>query len=181
MGNGVWSMVHQDVPPPARKLDNMSTQLWRTRPYAHFPHHIVNGLYEQALARFASGNASDGGSTELQGLPMNVWESQDVYLATLLAPGLDEQTVNVTFHQDTLAIEGSLAYEVPVGAEAMWQDFNPGPTRFRRSLQLGTSVDPSKVEAFYRNGVLTISMPKAEHSKPRQIQVRVASSDPAVG
>lgn len=177
LGNAAWSTVHQDVPPLARKLDNMSIQLWRTRPYAHLPHHIANELYEHAFAPLASGNASDGGSTELRRPPVNVWESQDTYVATLLAPGLDQRTVNVTFDQDTLTVDGALAYEVPDGAKAMWQDFNPGPTRFRRSLRLGTSIEPSRVEALYQNGVLTITMPKAERSKPRPIRVQAASSD----
>jgi HSP20 family molecular chaperone IbpA len=55
-----------------------------------------------------------------------------------MAPGLDEQTINVTVHDDTLAIEGGLAFQVPEGATAVWQEF--GPARFRRSLRLGTSL-----------------------------------------
>jgi HSP20 family protein len=150
----------------------MSIDLWRTRPYAHHLQHVVDGLYEQAFAPFTTGNPADGGSTGFQSLPVNVWETDEAYLATLMAPGLDEQTINVTVHEDTLAIEGTLAFEAPKGARAVvWQEF--GPAKFRRSLRLGTSIDASKVEALYHNGLLTLTMPKAEHSKPRQIQVQV--------
>ena len=89
----------------------------------------------------------------------------------LLAPGLDEQSINVTVHEDTLAIEGELKFTVPEGARPIWQEF--GPTKFRRSLRLGAAVDPARVEAMFRNGLLLITMPKAEHAKPRQIQVQV--------
>jgi len=149
----------------------MATELWRTRPYAHHVQHIVDGLYDQAFAPFSS-NPADGGSTGFQSLPVNVWETDEAYLATLMAPGLDERTINVTIHEDTLAIEGSLAFEAPEGARAVvWQEF--GQAKFRRSLRLGASIDASKVEALYHNGLLMLTMPKAEHSKSRQIQVHV--------
>jgi HSP20 family protein len=153
----------------------MSIELWRTRPFAHLLHHIVDGTYERAFAPFTNGNAADGGGTGFQSMPANVWETEDAYLATLMAPGLDESTINVTVHEETLAIEGALVFEAPEGARPVWQEF--GPTKFRRSLRLGTSVDVSKVEALYRNGLLMITMAKAEHSKPRQIQVQVTSSE----
>jgi len=150
----------------------MSVELWRTRPYAHHLQHVVDGLYEQAFAPFTSSNPSDGGSTGFQSLPVNVWETDDAYLATLMAPGLDEKTINVTVQEDTLVIEGTLACEAPEGATAVvWQEF--GPAKFRRSLRLGRSIDPTRVEALYSNGLLLLTMPKAEHSKPRQIQVQV--------
>jgi HSP20 family molecular chaperone IbpA len=162
---------------PARKLDIMSIERWRLRPYAHLLHHVVDGFYEPAFARFTNTRLSDGGSTGYQSLPVNVWETDDAYFATLMAPGLDEQTINVTVHDDTLSIEGVLALQAPEGATPVWQEF--GPVGFRRSLRLGTSVDASKVEALYRNGLLMITMAKAEHSKPRQIQVLGTTSNEA--
>ena len=78
-------------------------------------------------------------------------------------------------HDDTLAIEGELKFNVPEGSKAVWQEF--GPAKFRRSLRLGAAVDPARVEAIYRNGLLLVTMPKAEHAKPRQIRVQVQGSD----
>ena len=93
------------------------------------------------------------------------------YEATFLAPGLDEQSINVTVHDDTLAIEGKLRFDIPEGAKVVWQEF--GPATFRRSIRLGAAVDPARVEALYQNGLLTLRMPKAEHAKPRHIQLQV--------
>jgi HSP20 family protein len=160
----------------------MSVELWRTRAYAHHLQHAADGLYERAFAPFTSNNPADGGSTGFQSLPVNVWETDEAYLATLMAPGLDEKTINVTIHENTLAIEAVLAFEAPEGATAVvWQEF--GPAKFRRSLRLGTSIDPSRVEALYRNGLLMLTLPKAEDSKPRQIhvQVQVTSNEAKVG
>ena len=155
----------------------MSIELWRTRPATNAFSQVLDRLFEQTFTPFTAGGPADGGSTGFQSLPVNVWETQDGYYAALMAPGLDEQTIDLTVHEDTLAIEGTLAFQAPDGARVVWQEFNPGPARFRRSLRLGAYVDASKVEAVYRNGLLVLTMPKAEYAKPRQIHVKVASGD----
>jgi HSP20 family molecular chaperone IbpA len=150
----------------------MAIDLWRTRPYTfNSPvRQWVDRMFDEAFSSMQQAGAGNG-SAGFQSLPVNVWETQDGYQAALLAPGLDEQSINVTVHEDTLVIEGSLNFSVPEGAKAVWQEF--GPAKFRRSLRLGAAVDPARVEAMYRNGLLLVTMPKAEHAKPRQIQVQV--------
>jgi len=155
----------------------MSIELWRTRPYTNPLSQVIDRLFEQTFVPFTTGGQADGGSTGYQSLPVNVWETEAAYHAVLMAPGLDEQTINVTFHEDTLAIEGTLAFQAPEGASVVWQEFNPGPAKFRRSLRLGASIDPSKVDAVYRDGLVVLTMPKAEEAKPRQVQVKVTSGE----
>jgi HSP20 family protein len=151
----------------------MALELWRTRPLG------ASTPWTEAVDRFFDAfygpQRANGGSTGYQSLPVNVWETPDGYQAALLAPGLDEQSINVTVHEDTLVIEGELKFQAPEGAQTIWQEF--GPAKFRRSLRLGASVDPQRVEALYRNGLLVVTMPKAEHAKPRQIQVQVGKSE----
>jgi len=151
----------------------MAIDIWRTRPYYSNSAPLrqwVDRVFDDAFARE---NAQGNGSAGFQTLPVNVWETPDGYQAGLLAPGLDENTLNVTVHDDTLVIEGELKFNVPEGSKTIWQEF--GPSRFRRSLRLGSAVDPARVEAIYRNGLLLITMPKAEHAKPRQIRVQVST------
>jgi HSP20 family protein len=154
----------------------MAIDLWRTRPYTTPFSQLVDRVFDQALGQQYS--ASDGGSgtAGFQSLPVNVWETPEGYHAALLAPCLDEQSINVTVHDETLAIEAERKFQMPEGARPVWQEFNPGPTKFRRSLRLGAAVDPNRVEAIYKNGLLLVTMPKAEHAKPRQIQVQVGAS-----
>ena len=152
----------------------MAIDLWRTRPYTSYNTPLrqwVDRVFDEAFARENTGSAG------FQSLPVNVWETADGYQAALLAPGLDEQSINVTVHDDTLAIEGELKVSVPENAKTVWQEF--GPAKFRRSLRLGAAVDPARVEAIFRNGLLLVTMPKAEHAKPRQIQVQVGGTSPA--
>src|ERR687885_1909592 len=136
----------------------MSIDLWRTRPYGMTGplRQWVDRVFDEAFAR--EGAPGDG-SAGFQSLPVNVWETPEGYQAALLAPGLDEQSINVTVQEDTLTIEGELRVQAPEGARVVWQEF--GPSRFRRSLRLGGWLDPSKVEAMYKNGLLLLTMPKA--------------------
>jgi HSP20 family protein len=155
----------------------MAIDMWRTRPYTWSGStspmsQMVDRAFEQAFAPlYTSSAGADGGSTGIQSLPVNIWESNDAYHAALLAPGVDEQSVNVTVHDDTLAIEGELKFQPPEDAQTVWQEFVP--VKFRRSLRLGSAVDPNQVEATYQNGILFVKMPKAEHARPRQIQVQL--------
>jgi HSP20 family molecular chaperone IbpA len=150
----------------------MAIDLWRTRPYSSLNTPLrqwVDRVFDEAFAR-----ESSSGAAGFQSLPVNVWETPDGYQAALLAPGLDEQSINVTVHEDTLAIEGELKVSVPENAKPVWQEF--GPAKFRRSLRLGSAVDPARVEAIFRNGLLLVTMPKAEHAKPRHIQVQLGGT-----
>src|SRR6476659_880548 len=97
----------------------MAIDLWRTRPYTfNAPlRQWVDRVFDEAFTREANGgNGATNGSAGFQSLPVNVWETPEGYQAALLAPGLDEQSINVTVHEDTLAIEGELRFSVPEGA-----------------------------------------------------------------
>ena len=156
----------------------MSIELRRsTRAAIHPLSQVLDRWFEQSFAPFTSAGAAEGGSTGFQSLPVNVWETEDGYHAALMAPGLDEKTINLTVHEDTLAIEGTLVFPAPEGAHVVWQEFNSVPAKFRRSLRLGAAVDAAKVEAVYRNGLLVLTMPKTEYAKPRQIHLKVTSGD----
>jgi HSP20 family molecular chaperone IbpA len=151
----------------------MAMEMWRTRPGAVSTlRNAFDRLWDEALSSPAGSEASTPG---FQSLPVNVWETSEGYQAAMLAPGLDEQSINVTVQDESLMVEGELRVQAPEGARIVWQEFGPG--RFRRSLRLGSGIDPSKVEAIYKNGLLLLTMPKAEHARPRQIQVQVSTAD----
>ena len=102
-----------------------------------------SGIGKAVAIAFAREGASGNAAAGFQSLPVNVWETGEGYQAALLAPGLDEQSINVTVHDDTLAIKGELRFSVPENAKPIWQEF--GPSKFRRSLRLGSAVDPARV------------------------------------
>jgi hypothetical protein len=88
------------------------------------------------------------GHTGVQSLPVTTWKSDDAFHAAFLAPGLEEESINMTIQEDTLSVEGELKRQSPEGARMIWQGF--GPRRFERSLGFGTSIDRDRVETTYR-------------------------------
>jgi HSP20 family protein len=161
----------------------MGIDLRRTRPsISGQMNRPADRLFEDAFTPFYGGR--DGGGTAgeqvgVQTLPVSIWETQDAFQAALMAPGLDENSITVTLQEDTLSIEGELTFQPPEGARLIWQEF--APSRFRRSLRFGTSVDRDRIEAVYRNGLLLITIPKAEEAKPRQVRVQLAEPGPRGG
>ena len=115
----------------------------------------------------------EGGAPVAQPVPMNAWEAQDGYHLALMAPGADPSAISITAVGGTLTVEGELTVGTPDGASPLWQEF--GPSRFRRTIQLPDAIDADAVEAYYKNGLLFISVPKAEHAKPRTVAVKAHS------
>ena len=153
----------------------MAIDLWRTRPFmSGSMRGAVDRLFEEAFAPFyggRDGGTNASGQTGVQTLPVTIWETNDAFHAALMAPGLDENNINVTIQEDMLSVEGELKFQPPDGARMIWQEF--GPMRFRRSLRFGTPMNPNQVNAEYRHGLLLITMPKAEEARPRQVRVQV--------
>ena len=132
----------------------------------------------QSLSEFFDGvfgptySAFNGSGTQTcDGLPTNVYELGDTYQLAMLIPGIDPQSIQVTALANTISVAGSMQLSTPEGAKAVWEEFSP--TQFRRQVGLPVELDPAGIEATYRDGVLVVTAPKAEHAKPRQIQVKV--------
>ena len=100
----------------------------------------------------------------------NVWETNNGYQIALLVPGVDPDSVEISALGNTITVAGKLEVSQPEGARVVWQEF--GPAEFRRQIGLPMEIDSEKIEAAYRNGILLLTVPKAEHAKPRTIKVQ---------
>lgn len=87
-------------------------------------------------------------------------------------PGVPRDKLHLQVEADTLTIEGGIDLEMPGGIEASHAEV--GLSRYRRVFTLSKELDPNKVSAEFRNGVLKLSIPKAEHAQLRKVEVRVA-------
>ncbi|MGZ5092571.1 MAG: Hsp20/alpha crystallin family protein [Burkholderiales bacterium] len=92
---------------------------------------------------------------------------------TLIAdlPGVSKDRLGVKVNGDNLLIEGEASTPVPEGMELLYAEI-PAPY-YRRSFTLSRELDPSKIEAKLKDGVLELRIPKAEEAKPRRIEVTV--------
>ena len=87
-------------------------------------------------------------------------------------PGVPKEKLDVHVDGDTLIIEGEMALEVPRGLEATHVEV--GLPRYRRVFALSKELDAGNLSAELRQGVLKVRIQKAEHAKPRRIEVRAA-------
>ena len=99
---------------------------------------------------------------------------EDVTAITLLAdlPGVPKDKLSVQFETDSLTIEGEVSLEVPEGMESSHAEVRL--PRYRRVFSLSRELDTENTSAEFKNGVLTLRIPKAAHMQPRKIEVTVA-------
>ncbi len=104
---------------------------------------------------------------------MNVAEDQNNVYVEALAPGLNPDTLEITVQDGTLRLSGEKStINEDVKPEAYHRN-ERSAGRFVRTLALPVSVSNENVKANYKNGLLSLTLPKAEEAKPKQIQVTV--------
>jgi HSP20 family protein len=102
--------------------------------------------------------------------PINVGATADTVDIYLFAAGLDPKAVDISIQQNLLTVAGSRQVPGKEGADYYRQERYSG--EFRRVITLPEDVDPDRVEARYRDGVLQITIKRREAAKPRQIAVK---------
>ena len=88
-------------------------------------------------------------------------------------PGVPEKGVDLTLADNVLYVTAERKLVAPEGYAPRRQE--RASFRFSRSLALPVKIDPEKVTASVKDGVLTVTLAKAEEARPRQIQVKVSS------
>lgn len=101
---------------------------------------------------------------------LDVHQDKENVFVRVEIPGMKREEIDISLHDGMLTIGGERKRE---------EEFKEGEAfrserffgRFHRSVALPTPVDPNRVKAVYRDGILTVTLPKAEEAKPRQIEV----------
>jgi len=91
-------------------------------------------------------------------------ETEEQYLLSVDMPGIKKENIKIELHENILSISGERK--------------NHGI--FKKSFQLPTSVDGTKIEARHEDGVLALSLPKNALAKPRQIEIQTSEKDVAL-
>jgi len=108
-----------------------------------------------------------------QSLGINIREEDDAYILSALVPGLKAEDLNIQVLEDVLRIEGEYNHSTPVdNADQQSYLVRELPNgSFTRALRLPSVVDADHVEAKIADGVLTLTLPKAESARPKKISV----------
>jgi HSP20 family protein len=104
--------------------------------------------------------------------PTNLYDSGSGLVIEAEVPGMKEGDVAVTLNRDVLTLAGERKVKPPEGYSTHRNERSS--VRFSRSYSLPVQVDPDKVKATLKNGVLRVELEKAEAQKPRQIAVEVS-------
>lgn len=103
---------------------------------------------------------------------IDIGETDDEYIVQAEIPGVTEKDIDISVRNDVLTIKGETTPELKDNESRYYRERSYG--KFQRAVRLDTAVNADKVNAEYRNGVLTVTLPKIEDSKPRQIPVKSA-------
>jgi len=103
---------------------------------------------------------------------VNIAEDKDNVYVEALAPGIDPESLEVSVLNNTVRIAGEKSAVKDVKPEAFHRN-ERGAGKFIRTISLPVEVDADKVKAEYKNGILLLTLPKAESAKPKQIAISV--------
>ncbi|MGQ0644998.1 MAG: Hsp20/alpha crystallin family protein [Elusimicrobiota bacterium] len=101
---------------------------------------------------------------------VDVYETKDEVTVLADMPGVDEKGVDIRLENDTLTIRGTLSSEGAGRGELVYSEYAAGD--YRRTFQLSEQIDRDKIAASMKDGVLRLSLPKAEAARSRRIEVR---------
>ena len=128
---------------------------------------------EQELDEFFTGATPWAGG--IRSLPpgtfpaVNVAATGDTVTVYLFAPGIDAKALEISLQQNLLTVSGQR--EVAQAPNATYYRNERFGGAFRRVIALPEDIDPDKVEASYRDGIVEIRLQRHESSRPRQIEI----------
>lgn len=126
---------------------------------------------EQAPAQQEQGPETARGATLYRPVA-DIVERQDGVVVEIEMPGVASGDVEISVERRVLTVRGRGRVTAPEGFRCVYAEYGEGD--YERSFTLSQDIDEGKIAAEMRNGVLTLTLPRAEAAKPRKIQVKAA-------
>lgn len=104
---------------------------------------------------------------------VDIYETDDVVVLLTDMPGVSEEDVDITLEKNVLTISGYVGDVEREGYGLAYREYGEG--NYERTFALSDEVDRNKIEASMKDGVLKLTLPKAEEMKTRKITVKSAS------
>lgn len=139
------------------------TGMWQADPFASFRElqRDLERVFERRNGVGAAGRFP----------PVNLWAGENSIAVTAEVPGVESDAIDVSVKHDILTIAGERETAGPEDARA-WHRRERARGRFHRVVQLPFRVDPDKVRAQFRDGVLEIDLERPESDRPRRIEIQ---------
>lgn len=139
---------------------------------------VMNRFFNNVAYEYSRNGGSNGESTVKDAtpaseretvLPLDVWVTPEAFQVSAYLPGINPEDVEITFEGEDLTIRGKLP-AAPDGAEFLKRELYHGT--FVRRISFNVPVNADAIEANFHNGLLALSIPKAEAVKPKQIKIQ---------
>ena len=101
--------------------------------------------------------------------PINVFQQGDDILAIIELPGVDKDSLQIQAKENTIRVAGKKVVTYPEGVSIHRRERAFG--EFDRTLSLPIQLDPDRIKAEYRDGILALFLPRSERDKPRSIKI----------
>lgn len=108
-------------------------------------------------------------------MAMDLYRKDDTFVAMIDLPGVDPETIDIDIDDRTLTVRAKR--QAVEGEDIKWLSHERTTGTFARQLTLGYGMALDRITADYSDGVLTLTMPVSEESKPRKVTVNTHSSD----
>jgi HSP20 family protein len=140
------------------------------------PQHGLSGLQEQVNRLFESSfpGRSDNSALTTWAPAVDIYETENELVVKADLPDVSEKDLDVRIENSTLTIRGERKFEKKV-EEEHYLRVERTYGSFSRSFSLPNTVNSEAIKAEYKNGVLTVELPKRAESKPKQIKVNVTN------
>lgn len=131
----------------------------------------MDRLFEQSFVRPSQ---AAGQTRAAHTMAVNLFEKDDTYYVQAFLPGVKAEEVEINVDQNTLNLKARIPsdLEKEEARQYRWYVTELGYGDVSRSLSFPAPIDAARIEASQENGVLTITVPKAEQAKPKQIKVK---------
>jgi HSP20 family protein len=128
----------------------------------------IDRLFDASWPELARTSGFLGGTTPA----LDVFEDKENLVVKAELPGMKKEDIDVSLHDGSLSISGERK------SEEKWQEAEVYRSerffgRFQRVVPLPAAVDARKIKAEYKDGILTVTLPKSEEAKPKHIDVQI--------
>jgi len=124
-------------------------------------------VFEQAWSQTRQGS-----------VPMDAYRHGDSFVLHFDLPGVDPSSIDLTVERNSLTVTAERHWQQIEGDQIVASERRQGT--FTRQLSLGDGLDTDRIDASYENGVLTLTVPISERSKPRRIEVSTETRREAI-
>jgi len=131
---------------------------------------VIDRLFQESFVLPSMFDRTFGGSAK-PSLPVNLIETADSYVMQAALPGLKTDNLDIQVVGREVAIKGQIESWFPDNGSWVWRGLPSG--EFFETYTLPVEVEGDQTQATYESGILTVTLPKAEHVRPKTIKVLV--------